>query len=144
MYVINKESHIVNIWEDNEINRRRLESGEYGVVEYFGEVEEFEDVLYEKGYVPTRTIEEQNELIRQTRENLYMKTSDVIRNDYLEAVARGSSNAEQLKQEWLASKDKIREENPYIVEGGVDDGLQNKVEEEKVTEDILELYSMEI
>lgn len=114
MYVINKETHVVNIWEDNEINRQRLASGIYGVVEYFGEVEEFEGILYEKGFSPTRTVEEQNEIIRQTRENLYMKTSDVIRNDYLEAVARGAENAEQLKQEWLASKDKIREENPYV------------------------------
>lgn len=72
------------------------------------------------------TTAEQNENIRQTRESLYIQTSDVIRNDYLEAVARGSSNAEQLKQEWLASKDKIREENPYVgEEGGVKDGLQN-------------------
>lgn len=82
-----------------------------------GEVEEGSNgEWYEKGYAPAKTIEEQNETIRQIRENLYVKTSDVIRNDYLEAVARGSSNAEQLKQEWLASKDKIREENPYIKE----------------------------
>ena len=60
------------------------------------------------------TIEEQNEAIRATREMLYTQTSDKIKADYDEAVARGSENAEQLKQEWLASKDKIRQENPYI------------------------------
>lgn len=61
------------------------------------------------------TTAEQNETIRQTRESLYMQTSDKLKADYDEAVARGSDNIEQLKQEWLASKDKIRKENPYIV-----------------------------
>ena len=40
MYVINEATKIVNIWTDNEINRQRLGSGKYGVVEYTGEVEE--------------------------------------------------------------------------------------------------------
>lgn len=62
------------------------------------------------------TIAEKNEAIRATREHLYIQTSDKLRNDYLEAVARGAENAEELKTSWLESKDKIREENPYIVE----------------------------
>lgn len=65
---------------------------------------------------PEPTIEEQNEAIRATREQLYVQISDKLRNDYLEAVARGAENAEELKTAWLESKDKIREENPYIVE----------------------------
>ncbi len=60
------------------------------------------------------TVEEQNEAIRRVRETSYAQISDRIKLDYDEAVARGSENAEQLKQEWLASKDKIRAENPYI------------------------------
>ena len=74
------------------------------------------EIKYEEEIVENKpsTVEEQNELIRQTREELYYTISDKIKQDYDEAVARGSSNAEQLKQEWLASKDKIREENPYI------------------------------
>lgn len=60
------------------------------------------------------TVEEQNEAIRRVRETSYAQISDRIKFDYDEAVARGSENAEQLKQEWLASKDKIRAENPYI------------------------------
>lgn len=60
------------------------------------------------------TVEEQNEAIRRVRETSYAQISDRIKLDYEEAVARGSENAEQLKQEWLASKDKIRAENPYI------------------------------
>lgn len=60
------------------------------------------------------TVEEQNEAIRRVRETSYAQISDRIKLGYDEAVARGSENAEQLKQEWLASKDKIRAENPYI------------------------------
>lgn len=94
---------------------------------------------YLAGYAPSepeKTIEEQNEAIRATREQLYVQTSDVIRNDYLEAVARGSDNAEELKQAWLASKDKIRAENPYVaepeqvVEEPDEEPIEEKVEKE--------------
>lgn len=74
---------------------------------------------YVSGYTPKepeKTITEQNETIRSTREQLYTQTSDKLKADYDEAVARGSDNAEELKQVWLASKDKIREENPYVEE----------------------------
>lgn len=57
----------------------------------------------------------QNEQIRQQRQARYEVESDTLRLDYDEALARGQDNAEELKQEWLASKDKIREELPYIV-----------------------------
>ena len=63
------------------------------------------------------TIDEQNESIRKTRENAYKATSDYLKADYDEAVARGDERAELIKQEWLSSKDKIRAENPYITEG---------------------------
>ena len=66
--------------------------------------------------IPEPTIEEQNEAIRVTREQLYIQTSDKLKADYDEAVARGAENAEELKVAWLESKDKIRAENPYIVE----------------------------
>lgn len=65
---------------------------------------------------PEKTIEEQNEAIRATREQLYIQTSDKLKADYDEAVARGAENVEELKTAWLESKDKIRAENPYIVE----------------------------
>ena len=70
---------------------------------------------YVAGYAPQPSIEEQNEQIRQQRQARYVAESDPLRLDYDEALARGQDNAEQLKQEWLASKDKIREELPYIV-----------------------------
>ena len=56
-----------------------------------------------------------NEDIRKKRQERYEAESDPLRLDYDEALAREQDNAEQLKQEWLASKDKIREELPYIV-----------------------------
>ncbi len=53
MYVINEKTKSVNIWVDNEINRQRLASGKYGVVEYVGEVEKcFNGILYAQGYAP--------------------------------------------------------------------------------------------
>ena len=76
---------------------------------------------YVLGFAPVKpepTIEEQNEEIRATRESLYRATSDYLKADYDEAVARGADNVEELKQKWLESKDKIRAENPYVVEEG--------------------------
>lgn len=67
-------------------------------------------------------VDVRNEQIRQERQNRYIVESDPLRLDYDEALAREQDNAEQLKQEWLASKDKIREELPYI-------GEQDAVEE---------------
>ena len=61
-------------------------------------------------------VEYQNEQIRAERQARYEQESDPLRLDYDEALARGSEDAEQLKQDWLASKDKIREELPYIEE----------------------------
>lgn len=61
-------------------------------------------------------VDYQNEQIRQQRQARYEVESDPLRLDYDEALARGEDTAEQLKQEWLASKDKIREELPYIEE----------------------------
>ena len=59
-------------------------------------------------------IEKQNEEIRLQRQQRDEMESDPIRLDYEEAVARGEETAEKLRQDWLASKDKIREELPYV------------------------------
>lgn len=61
-------------------------------------------------------VDYQNEQIRQQRQARYVEESDPLRLDYDEALARGEDTAEQLKKEWLASKDKIREELPYVEE----------------------------
>lgn len=71
--------------------------------------------FYLSGHVPQQSVEEQNEQIRQQRQSRYVLESDPLRLDYDESLAREQDNAEELKQEWLASKDKIREELPYIV-----------------------------
>ena len=83
----------------------------------------YDGCWYEKGYTPQPSIEEQNEQIRQQRQARYVVESDPLRFDYDETLAREQDNAEQLKQEWLASKDKIREELPYIV--GEEDETSN-------------------
>lgn len=59
-------------------------------------------------------VDYQNEQIRKQRQSRYVVESDPLRLDYDEALARGEETAEQLKQKWLASKDKIREELPYV------------------------------
>ena len=76
----------------------------------------YDNKWYVSGYAPQPSIEYQNEQIRQQRQARYEVESDPIRLDYDEALARGEESAEQLKQDWLASKDKIREELPYIEE----------------------------
>ena len=60
-------------------------------------------------------VDYQNEQIRQQRQTRYEVESDPLRLEYDEALAREQDNAEELKQEWLHSKDIIREELPYIV-----------------------------
>ena len=60
-------------------------------------------------------VEARNEQIRAERQARYVKESDPLRLDYDEALARGQDNAEELKEQWLASKDKIREELPYVI-----------------------------
>lgn len=74
----------------------------------------YDGKLYLESELPSPSVDEQNEKIRQQRQARYEVESDPLRLDYDEALAREQDNAEQLKQEWLASKDKIREELPYI------------------------------
>lgn len=61
-------------------------------------------------------VDYKNEQIRAKRQMRYEVESDPLRLDYDEALARGEESAEQLRQDWLASKDKIRDELPYIEE----------------------------
>ena len=74
----------------------------------------YDGKLYLESEVPSVPIDVQNEQIRQQRQQRYEKESDPLRLDYDEALARGEDSAETLKQQWLASKDKIREELPYV------------------------------
>ncbi len=77
---------------------------------------------YLAGYAPQPpepTIEEQNEAIRQTRQRLFTEQADPLKFDYEECLARYGETDErtvEAKKVWLAKKDEIRENNPYISE----------------------------
>ncbi len=58
MYVINTDTHVVNKWADNPANRQRLASGKYGVIEFAGNVETVNGIMYEKGFAPLASLEE--------------------------------------------------------------------------------------
>lgn len=109
------------------------------------EVEQaYDSSWYLVGFAPKKSIAEQNEAIRATREQLYVQTSDKLKADYDEAVARGADNAEELKTAWLESKDKIREENPYIVEEVMAEAVAEPVEESEAIEDGLQREETEV
>lgn len=57
MYVVNQKTHVINEWADTEINRLRLLSGKYNVIEYTGETETVDGVMYEKGFAPKKSLE---------------------------------------------------------------------------------------
>ena len=84
--------------------------------------QDWRGLWYVAGYAPQPTVDEQNEVIRKERQERYEIESDPLRLDYDEALARGEETAEQLKQTWLASKDKIREELPYVENTENNDG----------------------
>ncbi|MBO7732881.1 MAG: hypothetical protein J6S67_10020 [Methanobrevibacter sp.] len=110
MYKVIKENKIIGISEDYP---KLLD--DYEVVEDIKhtckDYEQYNGEYILKKDIP---IDYQNEQIRQQRQARYVVESDPLRLDYDEALAREQDNAEQLKQEWLSSKDKIREELPYI------------------------------
>ena len=110
MYKVIKNNKIVGILETEPTVH-----GEYEIIEdtehTCADYEQYNGEYILKQDVP---IEYQNEQIRQQRQARYVVESDPLRLDYDEALARGEDTAEQLKQDWLASKDKIREELPYV------------------------------
>lgn len=67
---------------------------------------------YVKGYAPEKPAPTKEE-IRQMRAERFTNEADPIRYDYDEALARGESTAQTLKQKWLAKKDEIRADLPY-------------------------------
>ena len=112
MYKVIKENKIVGVSEEQ---LTLLDS--YEVVEDAEHTcEDYEQVNGEYLLKQDVPVDYQNEQIRQQRQQRYEVESDPIRLDYDEALARGEDTAETLKEQWLASKDKIREELPYIEE----------------------------
>ena len=86
---------------------------------------------------PKPTVEEQNEAIRAAREAAYVQTSDWLKREYDEAVARGADDVEELRQAWLAAKDAVRAAHPYVKEPSSDD-LQPDQTEDQTTTDVEE------
>lgn len=78
---------------------------------------------YLKGCAPAQTIKEQNEAIKAKREQMFsLSPCADYKYNYEEDVARYGQDSEQAKfsaSVWLAEKDKIRNENPYIDDNGL-------------------------
>lgn len=66
-------------------------------------------------YAEALSAREKNEQIRQQRQSRFRIEADPLKLDYDEAVARGE-DAEKARIAWLAKKDLIRSELPYIEE----------------------------
>ena len=66
-------------------------------------------------YAEALSVREKNEQIRQQRQSRFRIEADPLKLDYDEAVARGE-DAEKARIVWLAKKDLIRSELPYIEE----------------------------
>ena len=65
------------------------------------------EICAKEEYVPTK------DDIKRQRQMRYADEADPLKYDYEEALARGEDNADELKAQWLAKKDEIREELPY-------------------------------
>lgn len=65
---------------------------------------------------PEEALKIANEEIRRRRSTLMAKEADPLKYDYEEALARGDKSAKELKRLWLAKKDEIRENLPYLKE----------------------------
>lgn len=90
---------------------------ESNVVEVEEEPVYLNGTFYFKGEEPKEeVIKAENEQIRQKRQARYIAEADPLRLDWDESSARGEEQAEEKKQLWLAKKDEIRNDLPYIEE----------------------------
>ena len=87
----------------------QIEDKEHSVSDY----EQYNGEFLLKEQIP---IEVKNEQIRQQRQARYIAEADPLRLDWDESSARGEEQAEEKKQLWLAKKDEIRNDLPYIEE----------------------------
>ena len=112
MYKALKDGKIIAISDtDNQFKFMVKDSVEQDENHNCKDYEQYNGEYLLKADVP---VDYQNEQIRVQRQARYEVESDPLRLDYDEALARGEDTAESLKQQWLASKDKIREELPYV------------------------------
>lgn len=115
--ITNEETKQVSVGEGTDIDLYKS----IGMIEM--EVEEADNGdWYLQGYAPekpTPTIDEQNEVIRQTRQQLFEKYADPLKYDYEEQFAKYGADNETtiyVKELWLNKKEEIRQQNPYIEE----------------------------
>jgi hypothetical protein len=110
MYKVMKDDKIVGISDTYPVIM-----GNYEIVEDKEHTcDEYEQVNGEYLLMQDVPVDYKNERIRQQRQARYVSESDPLRLDYDEALAREQEDAEEKKQAWLSSKDKIREELPYV------------------------------
>lgn len=83
-------------------------------------------------YAEELSVADKNEAIRQQRQFRFVSEADPLKMDYDEAVARGE-DSEEIKTAWLAKKDEIRADLPYIEEEIVSEE-ESEIEEETETE----------
>lgn len=85
----------------------QVEDIEHTITDY----EQYQGEYVLKQDVP---IDYKNEQIRLQRQARYVAEADPLRLDWDESAARGEEQAEEKKQIWLAKKDEIRNDLPYI------------------------------
>lgn len=107
--------------QDNKIKEVR-EEDTFNRAFYDGEfIEDTEHTLsdyeqYNGEYVLKQDVpvDYKNEQIRLQRQARYIEEADPLRLDWDEAFARNEPNADEKKEIWLAKKDEIRQDLPYI------------------------------
>ena len=114
MWKFIQNNKIKEVREEDTFNRafydgEFIEDTEHTVSDY----EQYNGEYVLKQDVP---IDYKNEQIRQQRQARYIAEADPLRLDWDESAARGEEQAEEKKQTWLAKKDEIRNDLPYIEE----------------------------
>ena len=111
MFKAIKDNKIIAICKDNYFPCLVHDSIEEDTEHTVSEYEQINGEYVLKKEVP---IDYQNEQIRLQRQARYIEEADPLRLDWDESAARNEPNAEEKKQIWLAKKDEIRQDLPYI------------------------------
>ena len=113
MFKAIKDNKIIAVNESGEfpclVHDSVEEDKEHSVSDY----EQYNGEYLLKEQIP---VEYQNEQIRQQRQARYVSEADPLRLDWDESSARGEEQSEEKKRLWLAKKDEIRNDLPYIEE----------------------------
>ena len=113
MFKIIKDNKIVSVSNSDVVIGLDYDVIEEDTEHTVDDYEQYQGEYLLKQEIP---VEYQNEQIRQQRQARYIEEADPLRLDWDESAARGEEQAEEKKQIWLAKKDEIRKELPYIEE----------------------------